>query len=163
MKYNKLTLVTFILVLFLAIIDVSCKKKKTNKLIYEDAKNTNLSFYKSKDTIYAPKGGSPHGSFKLKFNSTACLKLDLTGKLPLNEAFDNGSVIVKEVFEGGELALYAVMKKDSKSKFSANGWLWAEIKPNGEFQYDVSKKGETCIKCHSNEPNRDYTRSFDLH
>jgi len=152
-----------LIIVTVAFVDVSCKKKKTNTSLYEETKGSELSFYKGKDTIYAPASGSPHGNFKLKFNATASSKFDASGKLPIGSSFNNGSLIVKEVYSGNTLALYAVMKKDPKSKFSSKGWLWAEFEPDGKIRFDVSNKGEGCVSCHSSPTNRDYTRSFDLH
>lgn len=152
-----------LLILAVAIVDVSCKKKKTNTSLYEDSKSAALTFYKGKDTIYSPKGGSPHGNFKLKFNATALAKLDASGKLPPGASFDDGALIVKEVYSGNNLSLYAVMKKDSKSKYASKDWVWAEYKPDGKVYYDVSKNGVGCVSCHTTSSNRDFTRSFDLH
>lgn len=152
-----------IALVLLLILGVSCRKKKTNTNLYDESQSSGLSLYKGKDTIYSPAGGSPHGNFKLKFNDNATSKLDGSGKLPTDGSFDNGALIVKEVHSGNEPTLYVVMKKDSKSKYSSKGWLWAEYEPGGKIVYDVSKKGEACTSCHSGSVNRDLTRSFDLH
>lgn len=152
-----------ILILSSSVLYVSCKKRKTNEKLYEESKSSELSYYKGKDTIYSGKGGSPHGNFKLKFNSVAISSLGADGKLPIGGSFKEGSLIVKEVYSGTELTLIVAMKKDSKSKFSANNWVWAEYEPNGDVYYNVSKKGKACISCHSTSTNRDFTRSFDLH
>ncbi len=141
----------------------SCKKKKTNEALYEDATSGSLSFYKSKDTIWDPKGGSPHGNFKLKFNQTAFNALGADGKLPTGQTFPDGSVIVKEVYSGGSLVLYAIMKKDPKSKFASNKWVWGEYEPNGKVKFGVDKEGKGCVSCHTGGTNRDLTQSFDLH
>lgn len=160
---KKQTIIAGLIVMAFAVMDVSCKKKQTNTDLYEESKSAGLSFYKGKDTLYSPAGGSPHGSFKLKFNAAAVSQLDATGKLPTGSSFGDGALIVKEVYSGNTLTLYAIMKKDSKSKFSSKGWVWAEIEPNGKVRYDVSKKGEGCVSCHSGGNPRDFTRSFDLH
>jgi hypothetical protein len=142
---------------------VSCKKKKTNEKLYEESKASDLTFYKGKDTIYGAKGGSPHGNFKLKFNAAAIASFGNDGKLPAGGSFKDGALIVKEVYSGSELTLYAIMKKDSKSKYAKNGWVWAEYEPNGDVYYNVSDKGKGCTGCHSTGTSRDFTRSFDLH
>ncbi len=142
---------------------VSCKKNKTNQDLYNECKLADLTFYKSKDTIYDAKGGSPHGNFKLKFNSKAVASFGNDGKLPVGQNFNDGALIVKEVYSGAELILYAVMKKDSKSKYGANKWLWAEYKPNGDAAYNVAEQGKSCTSCHSTGIARDFIRSFDLH
>lgn len=162
MKKNILNIAT-IIILGTSVLYVSCKKRKTNEKLYEDSKSTDLAFYKGKDTIYGAKGGSPHGSFKLKFNSTAIASLGSDGKLPVGGSFSEGSLIVKEIYSGSELTLYAIMKKDSKSKFASNKWVWSEYKPNGKVAYNVSLEGKACTSCHSSGTTRDLTRSFDLH
>jgi len=151
-----------IALLVLTALVFSCKKRKLNSSLYEEAKASGLSYYKGKDTVWSAAGGSPHGPFKLKFNSTAASVLGSDGKLPNGATFPDGSLIVKEAQSGGSLSLYAIMKKES-SKFSFNGWLWAEFEPNGDTKYSVGKKGEDCTGCHSSGTHRDHTRSFDLH
>ncbi len=162
MKNKKIVFFFIFIGIFSLSIATSCRKK-TNEKLYEESKTADLVFYKSKDTIYGPKGGSPHGAFKLKFNSTAVGVLGADGKLASGSEFPKGSLLVKEVYEGTTLKLYAVMKKDPTSKYASNGWVWAEYKPNGGVEYDISKTGSACTSCHSNSPARDLTRSFDLH
>lgn len=162
MKKSVLNVATSI-VLATSVLYVSCKKRNTNEKLYEDSKSSELSFYKGKDTIYSAKGGSPHGSFKLKFNPAAVASLGADGKLPVGGSFSEGSLIVKEVYSGNELTLYAIMKKDSKSKYASNKWVWAEYKPNGRVAYNISSDGKGCVSCHLSGTTRDLTRSFDLH
>jgi|JI7StandDraft_1071085.scaffolds.fasta_scaffold12799_4 hypothetical protein len=151
------------ILLALSCIGYSCAKKKMNDTLFEESKAVDLSFYKGKDTLYSPKGGSPHGNFKLKFNAIALTSLGADGKLPSGSIFAEGSLIVKEIYSENKLSLYVSMKKDSKSKYAAKNWVWAEYKPNGFAYYNVSKKGKGCVSCHSSSDTRDYTRSFDLH
>ena len=159
----KIKVLLFTLPILFFIVISSCKKEKhTNEDLYEESKASGLTFYKNKDSILSPAGGSPHGTFKLKFNSAATVAFDSNGKLPAGGTFPNGSLIVKEVYSGGQIILYAVMKK-SDSEFAANGWLWAEYKPDGGTEYSVSKKGGACTSCHSGSTNRDLVRTFDLH
>lgn len=106
---------------------------------------------------------SPHGAFKLRFNTQAQSVLDTSGEIPIGTKFPEGAVLVKEVYTGSSISLLVVMKKDSKHANSANGWLWAEYTNDGSADYAVSKKGEACIGCHNGAPNRDFTRTFDLH
>lgn len=141
----------------------ACARKKTDKELNDATKASGLVFYRGKDTLYNPAGGSPHGTFKLKFNATAAAALGPDGKLPANSTFPEGSVIVKEIYANGALDLFAIMKKDSKSKFAAKRWVWGEYKPSGSTVYSVSKSGEACVQCHEGGTPRDLTRSFDLH
>ena len=163
-RFSERTITSYFFIFFLFfIVSQSCKKTRLNDSIYEEARGTGLSFYLGIDSVFNPAGGSPHGNFKLKFNNTAASALDGTGRLPVGGSFPDGSLIVKEGFTGTGNMLYAVMKKDSESKFAANGWLWAEYKPDGEIIYNIKEKGAACISCHSASTNRDQVRSFDLH
>lgn len=159
-KYS-VTILLFVAVMLVAIL--SCKKKRTNQDLYEETNSSDLIFYKNKDTIYAPAGTSPHGHFKLKFNQTAANALGADGKLPVGETFPEGSLIVKEIYNNGTKSLYAVMKKDRKSKFASNKWVWAEYELNGDVKIDVSRTGKDCVDCHLGGNPRDLTLSFDLH
>jgi hypothetical protein len=152
-----------LLILETALVSLTCTKKKLNESLFEDSRSSELTFYKNKDTIYEAKGGSPHGRFKLKFNETAISALGADGKLPKGSAFPDGSVIVKEAYEGSSLTLYIIMKKDSKSKYAANKWVWGEYDPNGKIVYNLNKEGSACTGCHNTTDARDFTRSFDLH
>jgi hypothetical protein len=154
---------SYLLFFIFLIPNISCKKKKTNKELFNETKSSGLAYYKNKDTIYSPKGGSPHGEFKLRFNSAALSKLDAQGRLPIDGSFDKGALIVKEIYKNGTLDMYAVMKKDPTSKFASSGWIWAEYGTDGSSIYDITKRGEGCTGCHSVASNRDLVRSFDLH
>lgn len=158
---KKSILVVFIIATMIIILQ-SCKKRKLNVNLYDEAKASGLVLYQNNDTILGPGGSSPHGPFKLKFNTIAALQFGTDGKLPTGSTFQNGSLIVKEVYSGTTLTLYAVMKKDD-SKFSANGWLWAEYAPDGKTKYSIGEKGKSCTSCHLTNANRDLTKSFDLH
>jgi hypothetical protein len=151
------------LILILTIALSTCGKKKTISTLYNECKSTTAVKFLGMDSVMKPAGGSPHGEFKLRFNSLAASALDHTGRLAAGASFPNGSVIVKEVIENGNTSLYAVMKKDPKSRFASHKWIWAELGPEGSEIYSVSKRGEACIDCHSQKPNRDLTRTFDYH
>jgi hypothetical protein len=142
----------------------SCRKKKTTEAIFDESTNGALYFYKGKDTIYSPAGTSPHGNFKLKFNQTAFDALGADGKLPAGQTFPEGSLIVKEVYSSsGEKMLYAIMKKDRKSKFANHKWIWAEYELNGDVKVNIAREGKDCVDCHTSGVTRDLTLSFDLH
>jgi Cytochrome P460 len=162
MKLNNV----FIPVIFLSLLLLSsCKKKskEMNQDLFIETTATGLMIYQNKDTILSAAGSSPHGAFKLKFNSTVLSQLGTDGKLASGTIFNDGSLIVKEVYNGSALTLYAIMKKDTKSKFAANGWVWAEYDTNGKAVYSVSEKGKSCVSCHTSSKNRDLVMSFDLH
>lgn len=144
----------------------SCKKDKSDteadNALYSEVASTGYSYYQNGNVL--PRvSPSPHGNFKLRFNAKALSALDSTGELPPGSSFPSGSIIVKEVFSGSSVSLYAVMKKDPSNDNAGNGWVWAEFNPDGSAAFSVVKKGDGCISCHSGTPNRDLTRTFDLH
>jgi len=144
----------------------SCKKDEkdtdADEALYNEVKASGYTYYQNGVTL-AAAAASPHGSFKLRFNSVAHAALDSTGELPVGSGFPIGSIIVKEVYNGSSLHLYAVMKKDPSNENAGSGWLWAELNTDGSTQHSVGKKGDGCVSCHSNSPNRDLSRTFDLH
>lgn len=148
----------------------SCKKDKEEEPkitnidpeIYSNATASGYVFYQNGDLL-SGVSPSPHGAFKLRFNSIAAAALDSTGELPSGNTFPSGSIIVKDIYSGSTLTTYAVMKKDPSNEFSGNGWVWAEYKPDGTVLFTTANKGNGCISCHSGTPNRDLTRTFDLH
>jgi len=143
---------------------LSCKHEPSVELddqLYQEALSSDLIQYRGGATL-DPKGGSPHGSFKLKLNSLAYQVLDSNEKLDSNASFPNGALIVKEVIKKGKLDLIAIMKKDSSHGFSGENWLWAEYEPDGKLFYGVSRQGAGCTGCHSGAPSTDFTKVFDV-
>lgn len=116
-------------------------------------------YYKNDPNILSPAGGSPHGSFRFWFNAKAYAVLDTSGKLPVSGIFPDSSLLVKEVvfplFDS--IPLFAVMYKLNEK------WKWAEYELDGDVIYSVNTDPSACISCHSNSPNRDLVRTFDLH
>ena len=134
----------------------------TNASIFEEINEAGFEYYQG-GTILSPASASPHGNFKLRFNQEALSSLDGTGELPEGGSFIEGSVIVKEVYVNNVLDIYAIMKKTPSDANAANGWLWSEIRPDGGVQYSIAGKGNGCISCHDDLPNRDFVRTFDFH
>lgn len=67
-------------------------------------------------------------------------------------AWPEGSVIVKDGFDGSELELIAIMEK------RADGWYWAEYDSDGDPDY--SGHPEICTDCH--QSGSDAVRAFRL-
>ncbi len=153
-------------VLFIACLLASCKKdkeiKNANDQLFDEATASGFTYFDNGDLL-AGASPIPHGSFKLRFNAIAYAALDTTGKLPVGATFPNGSLIVKEIFNGADITLLAIMKKNPSSEYAANGWMWAEIKPERDVSFSLQEKGDACVGCHNGSPNRDLTRTFDLH
>lgn len=164
----QLKLITLKLALVTLIFSVlSCRNDKVEQQfendLYEEAVNSSGHSYFKNATLFSAAAPSPHGSFKLRFNAVAQTALDSSGKLPVGKSFPDNSLIVKEVYNGNNLELLVVMKKQSNHDLAEGNWLWAEFKPGGDIDYSISKKGADCTGCHGGNPNRDLTRSFDLH
>jgi hypothetical protein len=154
----------FLAFLSLLIVLISCTKKqgKNPALAYGDAALLDSClkeqiYYKNDATTLLSGAHGPHGTFKLRFNSIANKALTDNGKLPLGSSFPEGSLIIKDIYSGGDLTLYAFMYKHSGS------WLWAEIKPNGSVLHSVNGQESVCTGCHSQSGNRDLVVSFNFY
>ena len=144
----------------------SCSKDDTDTdadaRLFSEASNGGYTYYQD-GNILPGVSPSPHGSFKLRFNATANAALDTTGELQAGNSFPSGSIIVKEIYSSGNLSFYAVMKKDPSNNNAGKGWIWAEYNADGSTAFSTGKKGDGCTGCHSISPNRDLTKTFDLH
>jgi hypothetical protein len=140
----------------------SSNENESDSLLLATLNENGYSYFQGGKTLQ-PAPASPHGEFKLRFNQTALSALDATGKLPLRASFPDGSVIVKEVYSGNVISVFAVMKKSRNDINANNGWIWAELAPTGEVYFSVKQHGSGCVSCHRDRPNRDFVRSFDLH
>ena len=163
----KHTSIVISVALAVIIVFQSCRNDKSDisadEILYNESTADGYTYYMA-GSILSPAAPSPHGSFKLRFNATAMEALNSgTGELPAGSSFPKGSIIVKDVYTNGSLSLYAVMKKDPSNSNAGSGWLWAEYKTNGVPILSTGNKGDGCINCHSGSPNRDLTRTFDLH
>jgi len=147
-----------------AICFFACAKDKgdvsglfSDKKLFELAQNSTGHTYYQNGAALPAAGNSPHGSFRLRFNPKAFSALDSLGELPAGNVFPDSSLLVKEALSGNNVNLYAVMYKKQ------GAWLWAEYKPDGETVYSLFKDPSGCTSCHSQTPNRDFVRTFDLH
>jgi len=161
---------TFIQILLIFAL-ISCKKVSKNSDLNSDTNTdlelyqkskitTNFTWYKKIDSLFKKSSGSGHGQayFKTRFNAVAASKLTSEGKVQNNASFPEGSLIVKELYtDEKSLDLYAILFKDSKNiDADAKGWVWGYIRPGGNVAVSASKKGSSCINCHSQSGNIDY-------
>jgi len=157
-------ILSFVVVLTLMV--ESCTKNKglanIDTALLNEARAQGFIYYQN-EALLPGVAPSPHGSFKLRVNSVAASVLDSLGELPVGTAFPEGSLIVKDIYENGKISLYSIMKKSASSSYSGNGWIWAEIKPDGKALVSAESRGKSCISCHSGTPNRDLVRTYDLH
>jgi len=166
-----------ILILSFLIIGQACKKEVidvsipvpdvkvqiTDKELFDlSVPNDGYTFFEDGNTI-AGVTPSPHGNFRLKFNAEAASALSSDGKLPDGAQFPDNSIIVKEILTGSDISFYAIMQKQPGDVNAASGWVWGEYEADGTVFIGVDKKGSSCTGCHSENPNRDLTRTFSLH
>lgn len=161
---KKITFAIFFLALTLITI-FSCTKEKAKLLGPNDAQmiawsqQTSGRFYYQSDSsaILAPMGGSPHGNFKLRFNSIAKNALGSDGKLPSGSTFPDSSLLVKVMYTGSTINGYATI-------FKLNGaWSWGEYSAAGQVYQSVSADASFCLSCHNGANNRDQVLTFFYH
>ncbi len=155
---------------------VSCKNEEqqspqpspvllnTDSVLYAKSKEgSTFNWYLQNDSIKRSSPQSPHSKyFRVRFNSIALAALTDNGRLPQNGSFPQGSLIIKELYDSATapLKFLAILYKDQSAREQANGWVWLEIKGNGEQYISSSEKGAQCVSCHST--GRDQVRLFDL-
>jgi hypothetical protein len=134
----------------------------TDESLFDEVNEQGYTYYQSGNLV-APATQSPHGLFRLRFNSTAFQALDAGGELPSNGSFPMGSVIVKEGYVNSNLTNFAVMKRAPADINAGAGWLWAGYALDGAPVISIGERGGSCVGCHNDSPNRDLVRTFDLH
>ena len=155
--FKKYILPVFLLALF------SCTKdqaSETDAELYEKAKDTaGFTWYKHSDTLLPRSSGSGHGQpyLRTRYNALAAAQLDSSGKIKSNAVFATGSLIVKELYLDGQvLDRYAILYKDPEhGNADPKGWVWGYINADGSVAVSASKKGNSCINCHSQNGNID--------
>lgn len=154
----------FLAFLGLLVFLISCTKEqgKNPALAYGDKALLDSClkehvYYKNDATTLLSGAHGPHGSFKLRFNSIANKALTDNGKLPIGSTFPEGSFIIKDIYSGANVNLYAFMYKYSGS------WLWGEVYTNGDVLHSVNAKESVCTGCHSQSGNRDLAVSFNFY
>ena len=163
MKKTFLFITSFLTIL---VIIQACSKDKahtdTDSKLYSEITTGGFTYYQN-GNLLAGVSPSPHGSFRLRFNSVAFEALDNTDELTTGHTFPDGSLIVKEIYVGNDPRFYSVMKKEPINAYAGGGWIWAEYESDGTVLVSSGKKGNECTGCHGGSPNRDLTRTFDLH
>jgi len=143
----------------------SCKKEEeatgTDKELYEMAKTTSgFTWFKNSSSLLNKSSGSGHPQpfLRTRYNSIASAKLDSTGKIMTGATFPEGSLIVKELYDNSTtLGRYAILyKKAGSADADSKGWVWGYINSDGSVAEAASKKGSSCISCHSQADNIDY-------
>ena len=95
----------------------------TDASLFDEANESGYTYYQSGNTISAA-AQSPHGMFRLRFNSIAFQALDANGELPEDGRFPNGSVVVKESYVNGTLEYFIRHQKGSNR---SQCWRWLAL------------------------------------
>lgn len=170
-RINTITALSFLLFSFVIAIN-SCQREDLNpgpvpedaQLMQEIADTANYQYTVFHPTIVQSVSNSPREFERVRINTIGNGVLDSNGRLPKGTVFPNGTIIVKEAYDGlnGKLIQYAIMKKEPANRYANNGWLWYEVNIDGTNPFSIGLKGLKCIKCHTSFANTDATRTFDL-
>ena len=142
----------------------ACKHEKMDVVdsdLLEKSKTTSgFIWYKNSDSYLDKSSGTGHNYkfLKTRYNNIAARKLGSDGKIIAGAKFEEGSLVVKELFkEKGEVDRFAILYKDSKNQFAdTQGWVWGYIDGDGKVAAPASEKGKSCNSCHSQADNIDY-------
>lgn len=143
----------------------SCSKddklEGIDKELYDMASSTSGYTWFENSSAYLDKSsGSGHNfpHLRTRFNATAASRLDSTGRIFADTTFPEGSMIVKELYDGSKgLERYAILYKQSNnSNADANGWVWGYINSDETVAVSATEKGNACIGCHTQPDNIDY-------
>jgi hypothetical protein len=96
------------------------------------------------------RSSAPHGESVDIYVNDVMVEAVVTGE-PLRN-WPEGSIIVKDGWDGNSLELIAIMEKRS------DGWYWAEYDDDGDPDY--SGHPEVCTDCHRS--GSDFVRAFGL-
>ena len=153
-----------LIVLSLGLISFSCKKTPDGidgNLFTLAEETSGFVYYKNSDAFLDKSAGTGHNYpfLKTRFNALAATQLDANKKVLAGAVFPEGSLIVKDLYNSKEkLERYAILYKDSDSEAAdGNGWVWGYIDAKGKVAEPALNKGASCIGCHTQPGNIDYT------
>lgn len=143
----------------------SCKYDKfknvtDRKLIDISKQVSGYKWFKNSDSLLTRSSGSGHSQpfLRTRYNAIASNKLDSSGNIIAGSVFDQGSIIVKELFsDRATIGRYAILLKDKNDAYAdKNGWVWGYINSDGSVAETAGNKGVACINCHSQSGSIDY-------
>ncbi len=165
MMYNLKSISTSSLFCVALLLITSCAKEKvptsTDRDLFTMSKKiAGFVWYKKSSELLELSDGSGHGKpfLRTRYNAIAAKNLDENGKVINGSIFEEGALIVKELYDDETtLGRYAMLYKQSKSPDAdAKGWVWGYIDANEKVVVPASGKGGSCINCHSQAENIDY-------
>ena len=117
------------------------------------------------DTLDTDPASEHFNFIRVRFNPKARGAMNDSLNRLNEQSFPDESMIVKEIYiqKGGPLDHLVIMYKFHNAANNGSGWIWSEMKPDGNPIYSASLKGDRCIGCHSSDVNSDLVRTFALH
>ena len=161
-KTKSISVISFccLMVLFIN----SCSNKPAeglDKELLEKAQSSmGFTWFNHSDAYLHKSEGSTHPKpwLRTRFNDIASTMLDQDGRVIKGSVFPEGSLIVKEMYDDDKLSgLYSILYKNTGNEFAdRKGWVWATINMDGTVRESATKKGISCINCHSEVDNIDF-------
>lgn len=155
-----------VLLILSVLMNASCKKEEpisgTDLELYNLATETEgFTWYQNSDILLNRSAASGHTEafLRTRYNSVASTHLDATGKVKAQTVFNEGSLIVKELWSNeSTINRYAILYKQSEHEFAdENGWVWGYINADQTVEVPSSEKGVSCISCHMQTDHIDNT------
>ncbi len=140
----------------------SCSKDRTisgfDSELFAKAQKTEGFVYYNLSTEYLKspkKSGHKSVYIRTKYNDVASTILDEKGLIISGAFFPDGSLIVNEMSSTqSSPEKYAIMFKDPTNEFAdKNGWVWSYLNADNTIIEPASRKGVSCIECHSSSGN----------
>lgn len=165
MKRKLGSIISFLIGVAVLFATVQCDKEEEatgiDKELLDMVKVINgFTWYKNSDELLDRSSGSAHDYpyLRTRYNSIAATQLDENGKILEGAVFPEGSLVVKELYSNTTtLGRYAILYKQSGNTYAdANGWVWGYINTDGTVAESATKKGASCISCHSQPGSIDY-------
>jgi len=157
---------TIFVLLFVGIVmTISCDKEdevnKTDKELYEMAIATEgFVWYNNSEALLGRSSGSGHTApfLRTRYNSVAATQLNEDGKILDNAIFPEESLVVKELYsDESALYQYAILLKNTSSEYAdKDGWVWGYVDSSGKVLESATKKGVSCISCHTQNGSIDH-------
>ena len=163
-RISKLSL-SLLSILSLILIIASCKNDPEESdfeaQLYSMGRQSNgFVWYKNSSEQLNSSSLTGHAEPKqrTRYNTIAASSLDSNYKIIEGTIFQEGSLIVKELYKAnGELSTLAMLyKKSGLAETDEDGWVWGYYEANGDVKSAANKKGSSCRGCHSQDGSIDF-------
>lgn len=158
-------IISSVVIIICVLLGLTCKYDKfingTDKKLRDISKElSGYVWFKQSDVLLNRSTSSGHSQpfLRTRYNAIAANKLDASGNIIAASVFDEGSIIVKELYTNNTtIGRYAILLKDKNDIYAdKNGWVWGYVNSDGSIAESAANKGAACINCHSQTGNIDY-------